>query len=352
MKKPVVVLLHVAYWLLYFMLLLIILLAINASKQKALSFPRIMHGFFFEPFFYSMIINPALGFYSFYLFLFPKFLKPGKIFALVLYGLLFTFVSSVLIAAVMSLAIDPKYLFAAGWDSAISITIAMAFLALIHGVIALVIKGFISWYADIKLKEELSNKNYEMELALVKSQINPHFLFNTINNIDVLIEKNAAKASAYLNKLSDIMRFMLYETKTGKVYLSKELAYIEKYLDLQKIRSSNPAYVSYTVEGSAADFMIEPMIFLPFIENAFKHAGNKKSGNSISVRFLVEKDKVTFNCENHYVENHQVKMDHSGLGNGLIKKRLMLLYPGKHTLEINNEDGIYKVKLTINRHED
>ena len=88
-------------------------------------------------------------------------------------------------------------------------------------------QGFITWIDEINMKEELSLKNNEIELALVKSQLDPHFLFNTINNIDVLISKNATAASNYLNKLSEIMRFMLYETKTEKIFLAKELLYIE-----------------------------------------------------------------------------------------------------------------------------
>ncbi len=107
-------------------------------------------------------------------------------------------------------------------------------IAAIHGGIALVIRGFITWYDEIKLKEELVNKSFEMELALIKSQINPHFLFNTINNIDVLISKDAGKASEYLNKLSDILRYMVYETKTEKIFLAKELNYIGKISRIAK----------------------------------------------------------------------------------------------------------------------
>jgi LytS/YehU family sensor histidine kinase len=212
----------------------------------------------------------------------------------------------------------------------------------------LVLQGFISWYADIKLKEALSKKNHEMELALVKSQINPHFLFNTINNIDVLIQKDAVKASAYLNKLSDIMRFMLYETKTEKIPLAQELEYIEKYIDLQKIRTSNLNYVNYNLQGDAGSLMIAPILFIPFIENAFKHSENKKIDNAININVVIENGKIIFDCENSYSTDTQTKLGHSGLGNELIQKRLNLLYPEKHTLAISDENKIYKVKLIIN----
>jgi LytS/YehU family sensor histidine kinase len=212
-------------------------------------------------------------------------------------------------------------------------------------------RGFISWYGDIKLKEDLTKKNFEMELALVKSQINPHFLFNTIHNIDILIEKDAKQASAYLNKLSDIMRFMLYETKTEKIFLARELTYIEEYISLQKIRTSNPDYVHYTVNGEAGNLLIEPMLFIPFIENAFKHSENTKSVNTITIQFDIAPGKIIFSCENHYLKHAKNNPAQSGLGNELIKKRLALLYPGSHTLEVNNANEIYKVQVTIRQNE-
>jgi sensor histidine kinase YesM len=222
--------------------------------------------------------------------------------------------------------------------------------AAINGVIGLVMKGFITWYEEIKLKEDLDHKNYEMELALVKSQISPHFLFNTINNIDVLIEKDAKKASVYLNKLSDIMRFMLYETKTEEIFLTEELTYIEKYIDLQKIRTSNPNYVHFQVYGDPEDVTIAPMLFIPFIENAFKYAENKKVENAIKIRVVIVKDRIGFDCENVFSDETEGRPEPGGLGNDLIRRRLMLLYPRTHSLEITNLNNVYKVTLILYNH--
>jgi LytS/YehU family sensor histidine kinase len=208
-------------------------------------------------------------------------------------------------------------------------------------------RGFITSYGDIHLKEELNRKNYEMELALMKAQINPHFLFNTINNIDVLIQKDATKASAYLNKLSDMMRFMLYETKTEKIALAKELHYIEQYIELQKIRTSNPNYIKYEVTGESDNLVIEPMLFIPFIENAFKHAENKRIENAIHISIAIQKQSIRFECENAYSDEPQLKPEHGGLGNDLIERRLALLYPDKHSFTTTNKNGLYKVILVI-----
>lgn len=223
----------------------------------------------------------------------------------------------------------------------------MAFIALISGVIAMVMRGFITWFEEIKIKTELQQKNTEMEMALVKSQLDPHFLFNTINNIDVLIIKNAEKASNYLNQLSDIMRFMLYETKTDEIFLCKEIEYIKKYIELQKIRTTNLSYVNFNLAGISNHKIIAPMIFIPFIENAFKHNNNKKLENAISININIEEEKINFECINKFDSTRKPKEESNGLGNNLIQKRLNLIYPNRHTLKVKNENNLYSVSLTI-----
>jgi two-component system, LytTR family, sensor kinase len=218
---------------------------------------------------------------------------------------------------------------------------------LYFNVFGFLFKTFIEWINDRKIKAEMEKDNIATQLELLKSKINPHFLFNTINNIDMLIEEDSSKASEYLNKLSDIMRFMLYETKEDKITLTKELSYIEKYIELQKIRTTNSNYVKYEVKGEAGNLSIEPMIFIPFIENAFKHAENKKVENAISICFDIERDKIKFECENAYSSEVNLKNEHSGLGNELIQRRLDLLYPNRHTFEVVNNNGSYKVNLLL-----
>jgi two-component system, LytTR family, sensor kinase len=214
-------------------------------------------------------------------------------------------------------------------------------------VVALVIKGFINWFNEKKLKEALKEKNHEMEMALIKSKLDPHLLFNTINNIDALIIKDAVEASNYLNKLSDIMRFMLYETMADQILLSQEIEYIEKYIALQKIRTANINYVHFAVTGVISNKSIAPMVFIPFIENAFKHTTNKKLENAITVNIHITDETIKLVCENKFDSRSLVQPVNSGLGNELIQKRLNLIYPGKHTLEVHKNDELYSVNLTI-----
>lgn len=355
MKKSAVVLIHVGYWLMYlFLLILVLSMPAHFSPPKSPMAFHITHwqiafGFLLVAGF--SIIPGMLGFYSFYNFLFPKVLVQKRILALCIYGILISIACGLigtLLVKISLVAIDKDY--SQSWVFAFHMVI-IAFNALANGIVGLVMKGFIVSYGDIKVKEELNKRNYEMEMALIRNQVNPHFLFNTINNIDVMITKDPPKASVYLNKLSDIMRFMLYETKADRIPLSKELTYIEKYIELQKIRTSNTAYVSYKVTGEAGELMIAPMLFIPFIENAFKHSENKKLENAVSITIQISKEKIIFDCENRFTEESQNKPEKNGLGNELIQKRLELLYPNKHTLEVSNKDNVYSVKLTIVVHE-
>ena len=234
-----------------------------------------------------------------------------------------------------------------GRSTAVTVIVAMTLIGIITGVVALVIKGFINWFNEKKLKEALKEKNHQMELALIKSKLDPHLLFNTINNIDALIIKDAVEASDYLNKLSDIMRFMLYETMAEKILLSQEIEYIEKYIALQKIRTANADYVQFSVTGIIGNKMIAPMVFIPFIENAFKHTNNKKLENAIAIHIIISNKTIQLVCENKFDSKPTVRPPDSGLGNELIQKRLQLIYPEKHVLEVNKSNELYTVNLTI-----
>ncbi|WP_183589006.1 sensor histidine kinase [Mucilaginibacter lappiensis] len=213
------------------------------------------------------------------------------------------------------------------------------------------VRGFLNWYADLVYKKQLEKKNIEMELALLKAQINPHFLFNTLNNIDVLIEKDPKTASVYLKKLSDILRFTLYEGPLAKTELAREVNYIEQYIELQKIRTANPNFVKFKVKGNPDNLFIAPMLFIPYIENAFKHATNKKINNAIEIDITVLDSAVEFTCSNVFNQSDTPAQPYSGLGLDLINSRLKLLYKNHHTLHITQKDHRFTVTLTVNLHD-
>lgn len=341
MKKSNIILLHISFWVCYFILVLIIIGIFMQGQND----PNIFLAF--QAITLFAIIPSLIAFYGYYFLLFKYILKHKTYLTPILYGLGIS-----MAAACISVFLNQNT-FQVDCsdeqnDDIVDIFIFMTAVASVSGIVGLIIHGFIQWFGDLKTKEDLLQKNHQMELALVKSQLDPHFLFNTLNNIDILILKDADKASSYLNQLSDIMRFMLFETKTDNIPLSKEIQYIEKYIELQKIRTSNKNYVHLNIEGDSTGQYIAPMIFIPFIENAFKHSINKKTEHAITIDICILKHSISLVCSNKYDPKRKLNSDHAhGLGNELIEKRLALIYQNKYTLNINKQDNTYIVNLNI-----
>lgn len=210
--------------------------------------------------------------------------------------------------------------------------------------------GIDLWDKSNQHKEQ-EKQHIKTELALLRSQINPHFLFNTLNNINSFAERNSDKTSFAIIKLSEIMRYMLYEAQEGKVKLDKEIQYINSFLELQKLRFSQSDFIDFKVEGDTSNVMVPPLLFIPFIENAFKH-GSKKPNDQIKLNIAVNKKRLIFDCENKTRElNETEKVGPGGIGVENIQRRLALLYPKNHTLTIDKSQSHYHVHLTINNYE-
>jgi two-component system, LytTR family, sensor kinase len=349
MKKSVVVLLHIGFWLCYLFFILIVV-AVHYNNVGDVKAQETLIENAFKNLFFFAIFPSAVSFYLYYFLLFPRYLQQKKYILSIVIGITISLFAAIIGFILLRYSIDTgkcQDMDKKGTSTFWGVMIFMTFIGTITGVVALVIRACITWFEEIKLKEMLKQKTNEMELALIKAQLDPHFLFNTINNIDVLILKDANEASNYLNKLSDILRFMLYETKSDSILLSKELEYIDKYVELQKIRTNNQHYVQYSVSGAAYNKSIAPMVFIPFIENAFKHTNNKKVENAITINIIIKEETTEFVCENKFSVNSKMQEESNGLGNELIRKRLNLIYPDKHTLEVTNENDLYSVHLTI-----
>ena len=211
--------------------------------------------------------------------------------------------------------------------------------------------GF-NWLKKNKQLKEMEKQNLQSKLALLKNQINPHFLFNTLNNIDSLIKSNPDHASQSLIELSDMMRYMLYETNADRVPLQKELDYIEDYLKLQKLQQANSQLVNYSVSGNSDEITIAPMLFIPFIENAFKHCTNKEKVHAICFSISITEKQVSFRASNISDSNHPISKDSSsGIGLETVKRRLEILYPNKHSLQIEEKNDLFCVGLDIDTHD-
>ena len=352
MKKSIIILLHAGYWMLYWFLFTFIFFVTKATSQEAFSH--------WDDWLITISLatfSGLLTFYPCYFWLVPRYVFKKKIGMFAAIGIGLCMVVAVL-SVLVSLIIMKAIVMASGNSLAIAlfaITVPFtlqlipffALLNVINGIIAMVIRGFINWYSDIHVKEMLVNKNLRTELALLKAQINPHFLFNTLNNIDVLIEMDARKASVYLNKLSEILRFVLYEAQSELIPLKKELEYIQKYVELQKIRTANEDYVSLQIDGSPLELEIAPMLFIPYIENAFKYATNKKLSGAIRIHISIESKEIRLVCSNVIDKSKFRSTAQNGIGNNLLKSRLDLLYKDDYHLEIINSGDKYEVNLAL-----
>ncbi len=210
---------------------------------------------------------------------------------------------------------------------------------------------FIDWFKKKNEVLVLERENISSNLALLKNQINPHFLFNTLHNIDTLIHDDQDKASKSLVKLSDIMRYMLNDSKPDFVELQNEIEYLENYFSLESLRLKNEKFFNYSINGSSNGFKIAPMILIPFVENAFKHAVDSNIENGITIKVVIVHNKLFFNCENQCDISETEKDKTHGIGLKTVQKRLDLIYKNKHKLTINSENSMFKVNLELELNE-
>ncbi|MEI9944686.1 MAG: histidine kinase [Chitinophagaceae bacterium] len=194
---------------------------------------------------------------------------------------------------------------------------------------------------------ETAKEKAEAELNFLKSQINPHFLFNSLNSVYFLIDKNNIEARQSLHKFSDMLRYQLYELNGDKISIEREVAYLKDYVDLQKLRKDENYTVEFDSATSVKGFSIGPLLLVPFVENAFKHISHFSNKNNF-VKLSLDRENGHFNfvVENSREAGKSTEQ-HGGIGLVNVKRRLELLYPGKYSLDIKEEEDKYKVKLSL-----
>jgi LytS/YehU family sensor histidine kinase len=220
--------------------------------------------------------------------------------------------------------------------------------------IGLIFKIVEDWFVHQKERTALVSERNVAELAFLKSQVNPHFLFNTLNNIYSLAYTKSDAAPGAILKLSELMRYMLYEgnsseraTDSGgpaKVPLAKEVAYLENFVDLEKLRVAN-AHVQFTVEGNTNLFRIEPLLLVSFVENAFKHGDLTDPRHPLVIDLSVRNGTLRFDTLNKKASRQTDAVGGIGLAN--VRRRLALLYPNRHTLRISDEPNTYACSLEL-----
>ncbi|MEM6262714.1 MAG: histidine kinase [Bacteroidota bacterium] len=205
-----------------------------------------------------------------------------------------------------------------------------------------------AWFKDQKVKSEMKRQTLEAELSALKHQINPHFLFNVLNALyGMAFENDDEDTAEGIAKLSRMMRYVLYESNGEEESLKKEVEYIQNYIDLQKLRVPESVAINFTVEGRLEGHRVAPMIFLPFVENAFKYGISLVNESFIDIRMEVAPTQLRFRCVNSYHASTQKDTLHKGIGLKNVKKRLRLLCPDTHCLEVTQNDSVYIVDLEL-----
>lgn len=347
---------HLPFWFLYHYLWWT--LTIGSAWEAANNAFFSVYGIKF--FFY--VIFQAIEVYFNLYFLIPRFLEKGRY---------FEYVSLLILTIVCSAAsIVSGYYLSAWWagrplqelyyvqapnyffyllktnslpSTAASMTLAMS------------IKLTKNWIVTKNREQNLEKEKLEAELKFLKSQFNPHFLFNTINSIFVLIHKNPAMASEALAKFSDLLRYQLYDCNENDILLKQEITYLENFIELQKLRQDNDLDVSVQLDQPVPDMAIAPFVLIPFIENAFKHVSQRKSQqNWIKIDLRLNNHQMHFSIANSISVNGNVSnavMPYQGIGLKNVQRRLDLIYPNKHQLSIQKEDDQFEVTLNLSLHE-
>lgn len=207
------------------------------------------------------------------------------------------------------------------------------------------IKFSLDWFGNIRIQRSLETEKKDMELQFLKSQLNPHFLFNSLNNIYSLAYQKSDKTADAILKLSEIMRYMIYESNDSWVALSKEIEYVQSYIELQKLRFKDGAAVVMTLNGEIDDQQILPLVLISFVENAFKHGVANDPSDPIRINIIANQKILHFSVTN---KKSNANKDHvGGVGLNNVERRLQLLYPERYKLNIVNSATHYTSELML-----
>ena len=203
-------------------------------------------------------------------------------------------------------------------------------------------------FKQIKSIITLKNEKKKTELLHLKSQVNPHFFFNMLNNLYGLVEKDSKKAQELILKLSDMMRYSIYDGQKETVLLSEEISYLQNYIELHKMRYHKTIDVQFKADIEDNDYQIMPLLFIILLENAFKHGVENLRENAFAhIHIMAKNNQVNFTIENNF--DSTLESEESGIGLKNLKRRLELVYPKNHTLSITKNDTVYKAQLNIRK---
>ena len=339
MSKRYNIFLHLLFWSIS---VSISVLDIFSANLVAFNFFRIL----------IAVIYHSIIFYFFYFLFVPTLFFKKRIILFTIAGFGFVGLYSIPVTYAYSMSIEYLYHFltakSIGPTKFVSLYPSVVYSQFMYALYGSLFRISNDWSKNRERQSELEKQNITNELALLRSQINPHFLFNTLNNLHSYIYREPDKASFGIIKLSEIMRYMLYESDVKLVPIEKEIQHIQSYIELQKLRYSEPDYVQFTIENETINTKIPPFLLITFVENAFKHGKTKGRKPCIIINLSITKNTLLFVTENYVKSVEMLDNSSSGFGLKNIKRRLELLYPNCHSLNISTQNDKFVVHLIIN----
>lgn len=337
LQRNRVLLLHLVFWCIY---LSFNFYQINFYQQqrgydwgRALSFMSLQFIFTF-----------SIAYINYFLFL-PRFLAHKQI-GKYLFEFVIPFAVLVALRVYIQrmLSVDsPRAEYYYSHMYVIQVTVTMLFITIFVSMM----RFAVDWFELEARKKEMENEKLIAELNFLKAQINPHFLFNTLNNLYYLAYSKSANTTEVIAKLSQMMRYMIYDSNHPKVLLSKEIEYMQSYISLERLRLNNQIPIHFDIHGNTENVWITPLIFITFLENAFKHGvsnNNPKAWVDISIR--LNGNQCVYTVKNSKVVSTEPN-DKSGIGLQNVKRRLELSYPNQYQLTIDNKPEVYSVQLEL-----
>jgi two-component system, LytTR family, sensor kinase len=339
MKRKQIMLLHIIFWA---------VMLFTIGLESVPSFGKIpVNTILLDNFIYAVSFISL--FYIFYFYVSKKHLSKRNIAYLIIFGLLFTLIFTVPVTAVFIYFIHKEVFdlnrneFLFNFRTYYFGFFETNFLFVIAGSL---LKTALLWYDNVMKQKEMEKQTVSNELALLRSQINPQFLFNTLTSIKSLIELHPEKAIYGIENLSEIMSYMLYESSADKVLLGDEIDHINNYLNLQRVRY-NKDFINFRVTGNTNGLLVPPMIFMPFIESAFNYGEVLSQIQAIKITLDVKTPDIFFEVINFRKENTNPDLSNDDFNLNIIRRRLDLLFEKKYKLEAINEDNKFIVKLTL-----
>jgi two-component system LytT family sensor kinase len=332
-------LLHIAFWVWHFLSSYHLFTQLHPQSKSSLYDAVVL------------IFSQICGIYFMTGWLMPRFMQKGRY---VMFGILT--LSTVLASAALKLGLQEIYLLVNLGRHMHSFMVPILFISTVTDTFLLTALFFAvytaqHWFYTQRQNRLLEKERLESELNFLKAQINPHFLFNVINSVYVLIEEDKKLASQALLQFSDLLRYQLYDCTNKLTSFSRELEFLNDYVNLERLRIGESVEVKFHSDVADDNLEIAPFILIPFIENAFKHRSHNKGGNYIYISTNVKNNVLHFSVKNTYDELDAPNKTQGGIGLVNAQRRLDLLYLDRHEMVVSKADGVYEMNLKIDMNE-